>query len=308
MTSQNSSNLDQNEQAFVSVIINCYNGDKYLREAINSVLAQTYKNWEIIFWDNQSIDQSAEIYKSYNDPRLKYFYAPTHSVLYEARNHAIEEASGRFISFLDVDDWWHPEKLEKQIPLFDDPEVGIVCGNYWIVNERKNKRYEVFKQPVQIGWVLNDLLKFYFVGLLTLVVRRTALSSLAYPCNPQYHMIGDLDLVIRLSIHWKLNYEQDPVGFYRLHDSNASITNSSRFFSELESWLREMSELEPIRSCSGLKSLKNLYTYQKALNQLIKSNRKGAYQLSHDLPLGRLKFRLWIALLLPVIIARKLKT
>lgn len=308
MTSQNSLNLDQDEQALVSVIMNCYNGEKYLREAIDSVSAQTYKNWEIIFWDNQSTDQSAEIYKSYNDPRLKYFYAPAHTLLYEARNYAIEKASGNFFAFLDVDDWWHPEKLEKQIPLFDDPEVGIVCGNYWIFSERKNKRWKLFKKPAPIGWVLNELLNFYFVGLLTLVVRRSALASLDYQCNPQYHMIGDMDLVVRLSIHWKLNCEQDPVGFYRWHGGNESLKHQSRFLSELEGWLREMSENEVIRLCPGLKSLKNIYTYQKALYQLFQSDRKGAYRLSNDLPWGRLKFKLWVGLLLPIFVARRLRT
>src|SRR5829696_2506866 len=104
----------------VSVIMNCFNGEKYLREAIDSVLAQSYTNWEIIFWDNQSTDDSARIVRSYRDPRLKYFYAPTHLPLYGARNHAIDRAAGELIAFLDVDDWWIPSKLEQQVPLFAD--------------------------------------------------------------------------------------------------------------------------------------------------------------------------------------------
>ena len=63
----------ERKNPLVSVIINCYNGEKYLREAIDSVIAQTYSNWEIIFWDNQSTDSSAEIVKSYNDDRIKYY-------------------------------------------------------------------------------------------------------------------------------------------------------------------------------------------------------------------------------------------
>nr|MCH9813328.1 glycosyltransferase [Campylobacterota bacterium] len=73
-------------QPLVSVVINCYNSDTYLKEAIESVFNQTYQNWEIIFWDNQSTDRSAEIIKSYNDNRIKYFYAPVHTPLGEARN------------------------------------------------------------------------------------------------------------------------------------------------------------------------------------------------------------------------------
>ena len=94
MTSQNRSTAPPGKQPLVSVIMNCYDGEKYLTEAIDSVLAQTYQNWEIVFWDNQSTDRSAEIIKSYTDPRVKYFYAPKHTWLYEERNYAIEKASG----------------------------------------------------------------------------------------------------------------------------------------------------------------------------------------------------------------------
>jgi len=66
--------VPQNDQQLVSVIMNCHNGEKYLREAIDSVYAQTYKNWEIIFWDNYSTDNSAKIAKSYNDKLKYYFY------------------------------------------------------------------------------------------------------------------------------------------------------------------------------------------------------------------------------------------
>ena len=98
------------EQTLVSVIMNCFNGEKFLREAIDSVLAQKYQNWELIFWDNQSTDSSAEIVKSYDDPRIYYFYAPQHTLLYEARNYAIQKSKGEFLAFLDVDDWWEPTR------------------------------------------------------------------------------------------------------------------------------------------------------------------------------------------------------
>ena len=77
-----------NEKPLVSIIINCFNGDKYLKEAINSIYNQSYHNWEIIFWDNQSTDESANIAKSF-DQKLKYFYASNHTPLGEARNEAV---------------------------------------------------------------------------------------------------------------------------------------------------------------------------------------------------------------------------
>ena len=93
----------------ISVIVNCYNGGKYLQQALESVLAQTYTNWELIFWDNRSTDRSAEIFHRYSDSRLRYFLAPKHTRLYEARNYAIEQARAEFVAFLDVDDYPTPQ-------------------------------------------------------------------------------------------------------------------------------------------------------------------------------------------------------
>ena len=75
-------------------------------EALLSIINQTYKNWELIFWDNLSNDNSKEIFKKYNDKRFKYFLADKHTVLYEARNLAIKKTKGEFVAFLDTDDIW----------------------------------------------------------------------------------------------------------------------------------------------------------------------------------------------------------
>jgi glycosyltransferase involved in cell wall biosynthesis len=286
--------------------MNCYNGEKYLSQAIESVFAQTYPNWEIIFWDNRSTDKSAEIVRSFGNPRLKYFYAPKHTMLYEARNCAIERASGDFIAFLDVDDWWLPTKLEKQIPLFSDPQVGLACGIYWIDNERKNRRRKSHKHPVPTGWVLNDLLKSYFVGMPTLVVRRSALASLDHACDPRYHMIGDFDLVVRLSIKWKLDCVQEPIACYRIHDNNESAKQGRRHIEEMEHWYSEMATVEPIHSCSNLPFVKTHFLYLEAKNHILHADRMGAYRLLNRLPWGLFKLRIWVALFAPPFVLRRL--
>ncbi len=119
----------------VSVIMNCYNSSRYLREALDSVLAQTFADWELIFWDNRSTDDSAKIFKSYTDKRLRYFMAPTHTVLGRARNMAVGEARGEWLAFLDCDDLWVPQKLEKQIAVVreDTDEIGLVYGEMRIL-------------------------------------------------------------------------------------------------------------------------------------------------------------------------------
>ncbi len=306
MTDHPSSARARDAQPLVSVIMNCYNGEKYLRQAIESVFAQTYPNWEIIFWDNQSTDGSAEIVRSCESPLLKYFYAPEHTLLYEARNYAIEKASGDFLAFLDVDDWWLPTKLAKQMPLFSDPQVGLACGIYWIENERKNKRRRSHNRAVPTGWVLNELLKSYFVGMPTLVVRRSALDSLDHACDPRYHIIGDFDLVVRLATKWKLDCVQEPIAYYRIHDNNETAKHRRRYTDELKHWYSEVAPVEPIRSSSNLPFVKRQFLYLEAKDQVLRANRKGAFRLLNRLPWGRLKLRLSMLLLAPPFVLRRL--
>ena len=99
----------------VSIIINCFNGEKYLKDCLESVRLQTYANWEIIFWDNKSKDNSKKIFKSFKDKRFKYFLAKKHTNLYEAKNLALKKANGDIIAFLDTDDLWLKNKLQKQV-------------------------------------------------------------------------------------------------------------------------------------------------------------------------------------------------
>ena len=299
MINESPTTAGESQQPLVTIIMNCFNGEKYLREAIGSVFAQTYHNWEIIFWDNQSTDRSAEIFKSYGDSRLKYFYAPKHTLVYEARNNAINKSSGEFFAFLDVDDWWEPTKLEKQIVLFADPEVGLVCGNCWIVSERKKKRWKSYEQPVPTGWVLNDLLKDYFVRLPTLVVRHSALRSLDYACDSSLHIIGDFDLVIRLAIHWKLDYVEETVASYRQHSGNESLKYRDLYVEEMEWWLKEMSGVESVRSCSNWDLVNNNYIYLNAVNQVLLGNKTNVYRLSKELPWSKPKIKLLMSLFFP---------
>jgi glycosyltransferase involved in cell wall biosynthesis len=290
----------------VSIIMNCYNGEKYLADAIESVFAQTYENWELVFWDNQSVDSSATILHGYKDPRLKYFYAPKHTLLYEARNYAVEKAGGELFAFLDVDDWWAPDKLSKQIPLFDDPAVGIVCSNYWIVDERKGRKRRFLDAPPPTGRVFEQLLRSYFVGLVTLMVRRSALDSLEYPFDPRYHVIGDSDLVIRLSMRWKLEFVDQPIAYCRLHGRNETLHNRDRELKELECWTGELTQ-KPEISQSARDDARSHLRYFKGMLAATRGDARQALTMWRALPLGKYKLRLLIAMLLPIGILRRLK-
>ena len=108
--------------------MNCHNGEEYLEEAINSVFEQTYEKWEIIFFDNNSNDNTKKITEKYTE-KLVYFRSNKFLRLYEARNLAINLCKGDLICFLDSDDIWVAEKLEVQLSHYSD-EFPIIYGGY----------------------------------------------------------------------------------------------------------------------------------------------------------------------------------
>ena len=118
----------------VSVIMNCHNGEQFLREAIDSIYEQTYQNWEIIFWDNASTDNSAAIAQSY-DNRLRYYLSAGFTSLGMARELAVQKSNGEYVAFLDCDDFWHHSKLSMQMPLFFRHED---VGGFSISEQMKN--------------------------------------------------------------------------------------------------------------------------------------------------------------------------
>ena len=230
---------DFNNQPLVSIIINCYNGEAFLRECIESVLSQNYENWEIIFWDNKSNDKSAEIFKSYKDKRFRYFYSSEHTSLYKARNLAIEKCRGDFIAFLDVDDLWSKEKLELQMPYFDNPEVGVVFSNFWMLKKNTTKKKLYVNRKLPRGKIYNKLIENYNVGILASVIRKKFYLKLKKKFDERFSIIGDFDLFLRLSKICLFESVQEPLASYRLHGKNLSIINKEKEIEESEIWLRE---------------------------------------------------------------------
>jgi len=284
----------------ISVIMNCYNGSNYLREALDSVLNQTYGDWELIFWDNQSIDDSKNIFNSYHDDRLKYYYSENHTMLYEARNYAVNKASGEFLAFLDVDDTWEFDKLEKQLPLFDNEMVGLVYGNYTMRDGIANSEHVMFDKILPTGWVTDDLLDDYTVGLLTIMVRRKAFDGLKKQFDSRFHIIGDFDLVLRMSTQWALGCIQQPVAKYLQHGGNESFKHRDKFIEESLTWYSEMRYHPDFSEKKETYKKYNLYLYHHAVLRKIDGNQiKRMFSIFTVLPLGVLKLKLLIIILLP---------
>tara|TARA_Y100000310_G_scaffold272661_1_gene287773 strand:- start:432 stop:1283 length:852 start_codon:yes stop_codon:yes gene_type:complete len=220
----------------VSVIMNCYNGEKYLFESINSLISQTYKNWELIFWDNLSTDNSRIILEKFSDQRIKYFSSEKFVNLYEARNLAIEKAKGKYISFLDTDDLWIKDKLEKQIYFLEkNKEFEIVYSNYYILEEKKNKRYLRHKTSLPSGFITQELLNYYSITILTAFLKKSIFEKFKFDNN--YNVIGDFDFFINISQKFKIASIEEPLASYRVHSSNFSTKRIKIYVRELSSWI-----------------------------------------------------------------------
>ncbi|ABE52511.1 glycosyltransferase family 2 protein [Methanococcoides burtonii] len=207
----------------ISIIMNCFNCSKYLKEAIDSVYAQTYEDWEIIFWDNVSTDNSAEIANSY-DNKLRYFCGNKNVPLGYARNLAIEKIQGKYIAFLDCDDMWLPTKLEKQMAIFESTSnVKLVFSDCNIVDSQHNiiNRSFAVQTPAR-GNVFEKLLMSYnFIPLVTAMIEKDVLDDVGCFDNT-YRIAEEYDMFLRIAYKYPIDFVDEPLAEYRVHDSNCS--------------------------------------------------------------------------------------
>lgn len=137
----------------VSIITPAYNSEKFIAETILSVLAQSYQDWEMIIVDDGSTDRTSEIVSSFQekDSRIKYFYNATNKGSAFSRNIALQKAQGEWIAFLDSDDLWHPEKLEKQIEFMTKNDIHFSYTNYCEIDESSKERGVLITGPKVIS-------------------------------------------------------------------------------------------------------------------------------------------------------------
>lgn len=228
----------------VSVVLNCLNSTLYLREAIDSVYAQTYKNWEIILWDNASTEDVQSFLTGY-DERLHYFKADKTVNLGEARNLAMSKAQGDLIAFLDCDDIWMPEKLSRSIQRFSDPEVGLVYTNWILFNAFGYNKLKYDGEPAPEGWVFEQVLFNNFTCLSTLIFRADIVHKDQIQFDPQFTFLEDTDFLIMVSRKWKFAYLPVPLTYYRMHSASASATKVEDFRKEMDILIDKYSALFP---------------------------------------------------------------
>jgi|TARA_B110000503_G_scaffold115047_1_gene173114 glycosyltransferase involved in cell wall biosynthesis len=219
----------------ISIIINCFNGERFIKGCIASVLKQSYTEWEVIFWDNLSTDRSAFILKKFNDKRIKYFKAKKHSNLPMARNLAISKASENLIAFLDIDDLWDEDKLSIQIEAIRrHPDFSFCFTETRVLSESYKKKRrslkEIFKKKITNS--LRDKLLFSnFIFFSSVLINKSILLN-DNIFNGMYHQAEDYDLLLRISKNNKIIHVKKILTSYRIHSNNLTNKQYSKNFTE----------------------------------------------------------------------------
>ncbi len=231
--------------------MNVYNGERFLEDALNSLLAQTHADWELIFWDSQSGDKSKEIFDRYSDSRFHYFCAPVKTTLGMARNNAIQQAKGKWLAFLDQDDLWLPHKLEKQmekIRTSASPEkTALVYGrtaSFDVTGQEYDYSRPFDGKPLPEGNIFQALMKHGdFICISSLLVRKDAFLEMG-GIPEAYHFAEDYYLLAAIANRYDACVLQKKCCRYRVHEN--SMTQRLRMTSHLESlqilelWAKQM--------------------------------------------------------------------
>lgn len=165
----------------VSIITPSYNSSKFIEECIESVLSQSYSEWEMIIVDDYSNDKSKDIISEFSakDGRIKPIFLEKNVGAAEARNVAIRQAKGKYIAFLDSDDLWKNNKLEKQLSFMNDKNIAFSFTSYQPISENGIDKYSVIKVPNQIDY--HSYLKNTIIGCLTVIIDKEKTGEFQMP-------------------------------------------------------------------------------------------------------------------------------
>jgi len=203
----------------VSIITPSYKSKRFISETIESVLSQTYQNWEMIIVDDVSPDNSNEIIEEYckKDGRIKLIKLEKNSGPAAARNRAIEGAKGRYKAFLDADDFWKPEKLEKQLLFMDENDLAFTYSSYDLIDEDSND-LGTFTTKENISY--SGTLKTCSVGCLTAIYDTNKLGKVFMP-----NILKRQDYGLWLKILKKIGSTKgilEPLAIYRIRRNSIS--------------------------------------------------------------------------------------
>jgi len=204
----------------VDIIIPAYNPGPYLEDALNSALNQTYKDYTITVIDDNSSEDITTIVSRF--PSVRYIRNDKNLGPAASRNIGIRSGKGELISLLDADDIWSPNKLMLSVKEFADADVGLVCGNYQILVNRKKLLLPFYRNPIKIDW--NKMMKQNFVASGSTTFRRSAAEGVGL-FNEKYWISEDYEMWTKLSEKHKIKYIHKILYYYSVIPKGDSLTN-----------------------------------------------------------------------------------
>lgn len=235
----------------ISVVIPCFNGARFLRQTLESVVRQTYRAHEIIVVDDGSTDDSAAIAESFG-PLVRVIRQPNQGESV-ARNCGIEEACGEWVAFLDADDLWEPEKLERQAPRMSNGAVAVCTGAR--IRDEEAGRIVSDWNPVPESFTEEQMLGASCpCNISSVVVKRTL--SIRFPVWTRY--AEDALYLLELARLGPMEIVSEPLVIYRRHTKSQSVANrdiETRWHDSFDRWIVEHSNIESALERNRLRAL-----------------------------------------------------
>lgn len=238
---------------FFSIILPNYNHGKFIRDAINSVINQNFKHWELIIIDNNSTDDSEKIIKSYKDPRIKFFKIKNNGIIAKSRNLGIKKSKADWIAFLDSDDLWYANKLSSIRSFIGEYSCDVVCSNEYKVNLKNNKKTPLY-YSLKTKNVYKELLLYgnKLSTSSTLVSRNFLLKNrLFFDESFKLITVEDYDFWLQIAKHkGSFGFFKEFLGEYRIHNDNLSNNFELHYINLknlIQKHIHEIQEFENIK-------------------------------------------------------------
>ena len=238
----------------VSVIMACYNASPFIGQAIDSVLAQTFTDWELIIINDASTDNSLEVISTYTDPRIKLLQLNVNLGPGGARNKGIEIAQGQYLAFLDADDAWLENKLVLQLKLLKEKKAALCYSSYLLMDKNGVSMRKYIQAFEKINY--QQMLRNNYIGCLTVVIDRNVTGDVQMPLRRKRQ---DWGLWIHILKKHNIAYGvTEPLAMYRLH-SDAISRQKLQLLSANYSFYKEELGYGPSKAFTQM--IKFLFSY-----------------------------------------------
>ena len=228
----------------VSFIVNCYNGEEFLERALKSIISQTYSNWELIFWDNCSTDNSKKIFESFDNDKFKYFYSKSNVSLGQARAWAVEKCNGEYIAFLDVDDEWYPEKTKIQIEIMINDSSVLSYSDIKEIDE--NKKSFITKTLWHTGYIFSNQLRQFEINLPSAMINRSVLLKKNLNFDPKIQASEEYCLFMQLIYKERVSVIKKVLAKYYIRRNSLTNQKSHLWSSERKHTLNLIIKNNPL--------------------------------------------------------------